>query len=72
MKITKKMAEESKVAVRKHRHDALDMLKELEDKGEASEDDCERARKKVEDTVGDGVKKIDEIQAHKEKDITEI
>jgi ribosome recycling factor len=72
VKITKKMSEESKVAIRKHRHDALDLLKEVEDDGNASADECERGRKKVEDTVADAVKKIDEIQQHKEKDIVEI
>lgn len=72
VKIVRKQAEECKVALRKHRHDALDLLESLEDDGGASADECERARKKVEETVSDGVKRVDEIQQHKEKDIFEI
>jgi ribosome recycling factor len=72
VKVTRKMSEECKVAVRKHRHEALDLLDSVESDGDASADECDRARRKVEDTVGEGVKKIDDIQQHKEKDIFEI
>lgn len=72
VKITKKMAEECKIAVRKHRHDAHDMLESVETDGAASEDECDRARKKIEEIVAEAVKKIDEIQQHKEKDVLEI
>lgn len=72
VKIVKKTSEESKVAVRKHRRDAMDMLEAVENDGDASADDCERARKKVEEIVAEAVKKIDEIEQHKEKDIFEI
>ncbi|MBI5535043.1 MAG: ribosome recycling factor [Deltaproteobacteria bacterium] len=72
VKITRKMSEECKVGVRKHRHDALDMLATVQSDGAASEDECDRARKKVEETVAEAVKKVDEIQQHKEKDIFEI
>lgn len=72
VKITRKMSEECKVAVRKHRHDALDMLDSVQSDGAASEDECDRARKKVEEVVAEAVKKTDEIQQHKEKDIFEI
>lgn len=72
VKVTRKMSEECKVGLRKHRHDALDMLDSVQADGAASEDECDRARKKVEDTVAEGVKKVDEIQQHKEKDILEV
>ncbi len=72
VKIVKKTAEESKVAVRKHRRDAIDMLDAVENDGDASADDCDRARKKVEEIVAEAVKKVDEIEQHKEKDIFEI
>ncbi len=72
VKVTRKMSEECKVAVRKHRHDALDMLNTVENDGAASADECDRARKKVEDIVSEAIKKVDEIQQHKEKDILEI
>lgn len=72
VKIVKRLGEDCKVAVRKHRHDALDMLSAMQDEGEASEDDVNRARKKVEEIVAEAGKKVDDIQQAKEKDIFEI
>lgn len=72
VKIARKYGEECKVTIRKARHEALDMLTELDDGGEASTDDVERAKKKVEETVADGVKTVDGIIAQKEKDIMEV
>ena len=71
-KIAKKYGEECKVAIRKARHDALDMLKEIDDSGDASSDDVERAKKKAEETVADAGKTVDGIVAQKEKDIMEV
>src|SRR5579871_1438207 len=59
VKLAKKYGEECKVTVRKARHDALDMLGQIESEGEASADDVDRAKKKSEETVADGVKQID-------------
>ena len=72
VKIARKHGEECKVAIRKVRHDNLDMLTELKDGGDASEDEIDRAKKKVEDIVGDGVKHVDSLVASKEKDILDI
>jgi len=72
VKLAKKYGEECKVAIRKGRHDALDMLNAIEEGGDASSDDVERAKKKAEETVADGVKQVDTIVAHKEKDILEV
>jgi len=72
VKLVKRMAEDCKVAVRKHRHDAIDMLTALQDDGDASEDEVTRAKKKLEEIVSEAGKKVDEIQQAKEKDIFEI
>ncbi|WP_394827010.1 ribosome recycling factor [Pendulispora albinea] len=72
VKIAKKYGEECKVTIRKARHDALDMLNEIENEGGASSDDVDRAKKKAEETVSDGVKQVDALVATKEKDILEI
>ncbi len=72
VKLVKRMGEDCKVAVRKHRHGAIDMLSALQDDGDASEDEVTRARKKLEEIVGEAGKKVDEIQQAKEKDIFEI
>jgi len=72
VKIAKKYGEECKVAIRKARHDALDMLSAIEADGDASADDVDRAKKKAEDAVGEAVKTVDGIIAQKEKDIMEV
>jgi ribosome recycling factor len=71
-KIAKKYGEECKVTIRKARHEALDMLKEIDDSGDASTDEVERSKKKAEETVSEGVKTVDVIVAKKEKDIMEV
>jgi ribosome recycling factor len=72
VKIARKYGEECKVSIRKARHDALDMLTEIDDGGDASSDDVERAKKKAEEIVSDSVKVVDQIIAQKEKDIMEV
>ena len=72
VKIARKYGEECKVTIRKARHEALDMLKEIDDGGGASTDEVERSKKKAEETVAEGGKKVDTIIAQKEKDIMEV
>ena len=71
-KIVKKNGEDTKVAVRKARHDAKDMLENLKTEGEISEDEQDRAQKKVEELIQKGVAEIDAIIARKDKDLTEV
>ncbi len=71
-KIVKKNGEDTKVAVRKVRHDAKDMLENLKTEGEISEDEHDRAQKKVEELIQKGVAEIDAIIARKDKDLTEV
>jgi len=72
VKVARKQGEEAKVGIRKSRHEALDMLNEIKDNGDASEDDVERGKKKAEETVAEAVQGIDHIIAAKEKDILTI
>lgn len=72
VKIAKKNGEECKVAVRKARHEALDMLNELKEGGDASEDEVDRAKKKAEELVSEAGQGIDQIIATKEKEILAI
>jgi ribosome recycling factor len=72
VKIARKNGEESKVAIRKARHEAKDMLAALESDGDASQDDVERALEKVEKLVQAGGAEVDAIIARKEKDILEV
>jgi ribosome recycling factor len=72
VKVAKKQGEECKVAIRKARHDALDLLNEMKTGGDASEDDVERAKKKAEEIVGEAGQDVDQIIAAKEKDILAV
>jgi ribosome recycling factor len=72
VKLTKKYGEECKVAIRKHRRDANEMVAELDKGGDVGGDEADRAKKKVEEVVAEGVKQVDVIVANKEKDILEV
>jgi ribosome recycling factor len=72
VKIARKYGEECKVTIRKARHDALDMLSQVESDGAASADAVDRAKKKAEETVADGTKQVDSLVGAKEKDILEV
>lgn len=69
VKVAKKQGEECKVGIRKARHEALDMLSDIKSNGEASEDEVERAKKKVEEAVSDAGHQVDQIIQQKEKEI---
>lgn len=71
-KIVKKHGEDTKVAVRKARHDAKDMLENLQKDGDISEDELERALKKVEETIQKATAEVDAIIARKDKDLLEV
>jgi ribosome recycling factor len=69
VKIAKKTAEDCRVAIRKARHDAIDMLSDLKKEGSASEDDVDRAKKRVEEIVSAAGAGVDGIVQAKEKEI---
>ena len=72
VKLTKRHGEECKVAVRKHRREANEMIDTLDKDGDVGGDEADRARKKVEEVVADGIKQVDAVVASKEKDILEV
>ena len=71
-KIVKKHGEETKVAVRKARHDAKDMLENLKKEGDISEDELERSMKKVEELIQKATAEVDAIIGRKDKDLLEV
>jgi ribosome recycling factor len=71
-KQAKKNGEECKVVIRKHRHEAKDMLDALEKDGDVGRDDVDRARKDLEDIVKAANLEVDAIVAKKERDILEV
>ena len=71
-KDVKKKAEDSKVAVRNLRRDALDKLKAFEKNGEITEDDKANGEKKIQNITDKFCKEIDDLCADKEKEIMAI
>ena len=67
-----KMAEESKVAVRAIRRDAMEKLKVMKKDGDISEDDMKTAEKKTQDLTDKYCKEIDNLGVAKKKEIMEL
>ena len=65
-------AEQSKVALRNIRRDALTDIKELLKEKEISEDDDRRAGDEVQKLTDDMVKRIDQLLQEKEADLMEV
>ena len=71
-KLIFKYAEESKVAIRSIRRDALEKIKDLKKKSEITEDDQKKAEKRMQDLTDKFCKTADEVAAKKEKEIMEL
>ncbi|HCC01712.1 MAG TPA: ribosome recycling factor [Ruminococcaceae bacterium] len=67
-----KMAEESKIAVRSIRRDAMEKLKAMKKDGDLAEDDLKVAEKKTQDLTDKYCKEIDDVCASKKKEIMEF
>ncbi len=72
VKIVHKEAEEAKVAVRQARHNAINKLKNLEKEKEISEDDLKTQEKKVQESVDETNKKIEEDAKHKDNEVMSV
>ena len=68
----KKVAEESRVSVRNCRRDGNENLKNLNKKGEISEDDLKKSEQIIQTQTDTHVKKIDEILHNKEKEVMKV
>jgi len=71
-KVAKRMAEETRVAVRHERREANDRIKALQKSGKITEDDREDALKQVQENTDDYVAKIDKALKSKEDEIMEV
>lgn len=69
VKDVSKMAEESKVALRSIRRDAIEKLKAMKKEGTLTEDDLKQGEKKMQDITDKNVKVIDERSAAKQKEV---
>ena len=72
VKVTKKNAEDSKIAVRNIRRDTNEDIKKLEKEKHLSEDNTKKSLDEIQKLTDTYIKKIDEILMHKEKEIMEV
>ena len=66
------MAEESKVAIRSIRRDAMDKLKKMQKASEITEDDLKYGEEEIQKITDGFVKDIDKLASVKEKEVMEI
>lgn len=71
-KQVKKYAEDSKIAIRNIRRDAMDTFKDQKKKSEITEDDLKNVEKDLQKITDDFVKEIDELAVKKEKELLAI
>ena len=67
-----RIAEDSKVAIRSIRRDAMDKIKAMKKNSEITEDDQKNAETKIQKITDDFIKEIDTVADKKEKEIMEI
>jgi len=72
VKEVRKVAEESKVAIRNTRRDAMEKLKGLKKANTITEDDVTNGEKKIQNLTDKYCKEIDDLAGIKEKEILEI
>ncbi|MBE0450178.1 MAG: ribosome recycling factor [Clostridia bacterium] len=72
VKTVKKLGEDSKVALRNERRDAIDQLKKMEKSKEISEDELISAEKEVQKMIDEQVIMVDHVIAKKSEDIMEV
>jgi ribosome recycling factor len=72
IKVTKKLAEESKVAVRAIRRDAVEHFKKLKKNGDLTEDDLKDSEKDIQNITEKFIAEVEKVLADKEKEIMEI
>ena len=72
VKQVKHKGEDHKIAIRNQRRDAKELIEVAEKDGDISADDAKKALEKMQKETDDGVKKIDEIVAAKEKEVMQV
>jgi ribosome recycling factor len=72
VKQVKHKGEEHKIAVRNERRDAKELIETSEKDGDVAADEAKKTLEKIQKETDDGVKKIDEVVAAKEKDVMQV
>ncbi len=72
VKQVKHKGEDEKLAIRNERRDAKEMVSQGEKDGDISGDEAKKALEKVQKETDEGVRKIDEMVAAKEKEVMQV
>lgn len=72
VKQVRKYGEDSKIAVRNIRRDAMDKFKAMKKKSEITEDDLKNMEKDMQKLTDDFIKEVDTVTAKKEKELFAI
>ena len=72
VKAVRKKGEDSKVAIRSIRRDAIEQIKKQKKDGEVTEDDQKKLEEQAQKLTDSTIKDIDKILADKEKEIMEV
>ncbi len=71
-KVARKGAEDTKVAIRSIRRDAIEQFKKLKKNSEITEDDERKAEEDIQKLTDKAIKEVDDVCAAKEKEIMEV
>ncbi|MCQ2453273.1 MAG: ribosome recycling factor [Clostridia bacterium] len=71
-KVVRKTAEESKVACRNIRRDAMEVIKKMKKDNELTEDEQHKAEDDLQKVTDNAIKEIDKLSAEKEKEIMAV
>ncbi len=72
VKQVKHKGEEHKISIRNERRDAKELIEVAQKDGDISEDEAKKALEKMQKETDDGVKKVDEVVAAKEKEVMQV
>jgi len=72
VKLVRKIAEESRVAIRNIRREALEKFKKLQKKSEITEDDFKKLEEDIQELTDNYIEKINNILDQKENEIMEV
>ena len=72
VKIVKKKSEDAKISIRNVRRNAMDEVKDLEKKGELSQDDSRRMQSDIQKNTDESIEEISQIAQNKENELMEV
>ena len=71
-KVIRKSLEESKVAIRQIRRDAVEQYKKMKKASDITEDDLKQSEEDIQKVCDNAIKELDKIAAEKEKEIMSV